>query len=119
MTGGIARERGLARRGVELIDHTQRLQRIVHVADAYDAMTSDRPYRRGMSHEEAIRVLEQYAGTQFDAAIVPVFTNLAGIARTERAQAGVNSLEVRSLAEALNGDRATASPQRSEEVKNA
>src|SRR6185295_9541815 len=77
--------------------------RIVHVADAYDAMTSDRPYRRGMSHEEAIRVLEQYAGTQFDAAIVPVFTNLAGIARTEWAQAGVNSLEVRSLAEALNG----------------
>src|SRR5581483_11429868 len=40
--------------------------RIVHVADAYDAMTSDRPYRRGMSHEQAIRVLGQYAGTQFD-----------------------------------------------------
>ena len=77
--------------------------RIVHVADAYDAMTSDRPYRRGMSHDEAIRVLEQYAGTQFDAKIVPVFTKLAGIARRERPFAGANGPEVRSLAEALNG----------------
>jgi HD-GYP domain-containing protein (c-di-GMP phosphodiesterase class II) len=83
--------------------------RIVHVADAYDAMTSDRPYRRGMSHDEAIRVLEQYAGTQFDAKIVPVFTKLAGIARRERPFAGANGPEVRSLAEALNGALATIS----------
>jgi len=48
----------------------------VHVADAYDAMTSDRPYRRGMSDEQAVRVLQQHAGTQFDPAVVPV---LAGI----------------------------------------
>ena len=94
--------------------------RIIHVADAYDAMTSDRPYRPGMSHEEAIRVLEQNAGTQFDAAIVPVFTKLAGIARRARPPAGASSLEVRSLAEALNADRmAAASPQPSAEVKNA
>jgi HD-GYP domain-containing protein (c-di-GMP phosphodiesterase class II) len=53
--------------------------RIVHVADAYDAMTSDRPYRRGMSLEQAIHVLRQYAGTQFDPAIVPVFANSDGI----------------------------------------
>lgn len=53
--------------------------RIVHVADAYDAMTSDRPYRRGMSHEEAVSVLEQYAGTQFDAATVPVFRIWRGL----------------------------------------
>jgi putative nucleotidyltransferase with HDIG domain len=50
--------------------------RIVHVADAYDAMTSDRPYRRGMSSEHALRVLQQYAGTQFDPAIVPVLTRV-------------------------------------------
>jgi HD-GYP domain-containing protein (c-di-GMP phosphodiesterase class II) len=92
--------------------------RIVHVADAYDAMTSDRPYRRGMSHEEAVRVLEQYAGTQFDAAIVPVFTNLAELARTERKPAGANSVQVRSLAGALNGGTAAA-PQRSPEAKSA
>jgi HD-GYP domain-containing protein (c-di-GMP phosphodiesterase class II) len=92
--------------------------RVVHVADAYDAMTSDRPYRRGMSHEEAIRELEQNAGTQFDASIVPVFTKLVGIARKAR-QSGANSLEVRSLAEALNGDRMAASPERKAEAKNA
>jgi hypothetical protein len=50
--------------------------RIVHVADAYDAMTSDRPYRRGMSHDQSLRVLRLYAGTQFDPAIVPVFVRL-------------------------------------------
>jgi HD-GYP domain-containing protein (c-di-GMP phosphodiesterase class II) len=55
--------------------------RIVHVADAYDAMTSDRPYRRGMSHEQAIHVLRQYAGTQFDPAIVPLFADLMAFTR--------------------------------------
>jgi HD-GYP domain-containing protein (c-di-GMP phosphodiesterase class II) len=50
--------------------------RIVHVADAFDAMTSDRPYRRGMSEPEATRALQQNAGTQFDPAIVRVFVEL-------------------------------------------
>ncbi len=51
--------------------------RIVHVVDAYDAMTSDRSYRGGMGHAEAIRRLEQAAGTQFDPQIVALFTALA------------------------------------------
>ncbi len=50
--------------------------RIVHVIDAYDAMTSDRPYRAGMSHEEAIAILERFSGTQFDPAAVEAFTGL-------------------------------------------
>jgi HD-GYP domain-containing protein (c-di-GMP phosphodiesterase class II) len=50
--------------------------RIVHVADAYDAMTSSRPYRSAMSREEAIRILRQNAGTQFDPGIIPVFVGL-------------------------------------------
>ena len=48
--------------------------RIIHVADAYDAMTTDRPYRPGMTHEAALRVLASNAGTQFDPAVVRHFT---------------------------------------------
>lgn len=40
--------------------------RIVAVADAYDAMTFDRPYRKALSHEQAIAEVERCAGTQFD-----------------------------------------------------
>jgi HD-GYP domain-containing protein (c-di-GMP phosphodiesterase class II) len=50
--------------------------RIVHLADAYDAMTSDRPYRRGMSRQQAIGILKDNAGTQFDPAIVLTFIEL-------------------------------------------
>jgi HD-GYP domain-containing protein (c-di-GMP phosphodiesterase class II) len=51
--------------------------RIVHVVDAYDAMTSDRPYRKGMSHSEAMKVLQKSAGSQFDPSLVQVFAELA------------------------------------------
>ncbi|MEZ5351319.1 MAG: HD domain-containing protein [Bryobacteraceae bacterium] len=49
---------------------------IVHVADAYDAMTSDRPYRLGLSHEIAAGVLRRNVDTQFDAEIVDAFLRL-------------------------------------------
>jgi HD-GYP domain-containing protein (c-di-GMP phosphodiesterase class II) len=51
--------------------------RIVHVADAYDAMTSDRPYRKGMKSNTAISILLQHAGTQFDPTVVEVFAGIA------------------------------------------
>ena len=41
--------------------------RILNVSDAFDAMTSDRPYRRALSVEAALRELARGAGTQFDA----------------------------------------------------
>jgi response regulator RpfG family c-di-GMP phosphodiesterase len=47
--------------------------RIFAVADALDAMTSDRPYRRAMSWAAAARELEQQAGRQFDPAVVDAF----------------------------------------------
>jgi len=50
--------------------------RIIHVSDAYDAMTSDRSYRQGMTHDEAIRILFDCAGTMFDPGIVDVFLKL-------------------------------------------
>jgi HD-GYP domain-containing protein (c-di-GMP phosphodiesterase class II) len=40
--------------------------RILLVADAFDAMTSDRPYRDALSREAALRELEEHAGSQFD-----------------------------------------------------
>jgi HD-GYP domain-containing protein (c-di-GMP phosphodiesterase class II) len=57
--------------------------RIVHVSDAYDAMTTDRPYRRGMTHEEAIRTMRVHAGSQFDPRIVDVFITLFGASPRE------------------------------------
>ncbi|MFW5896867.1 MAG: HD domain-containing phosphohydrolase, partial [Bacillota bacterium] len=47
--------------------------RILAVADAYDAMTNDRPYRSAISHEEALEELKRNAGTQFDPRVVEVF----------------------------------------------
>jgi HD-GYP domain-containing protein (c-di-GMP phosphodiesterase class II) len=47
-------------------DKIPRLARIVAVADAFDAMTSDRPYRKGMPPEAAFEEVEKQAGKQFD-----------------------------------------------------
>jgi diguanylate cyclase (GGDEF)-like protein len=47
--------------------------RILLVADAYDAMTTDRIYRGRLSHERAIAELERCAGTQFDPEVVSAF----------------------------------------------
>lgn len=58
-------------------DEVPRNTRIVHAADAYDAMTSDRPYRDGMSHEDAMAQLSQGAGTQFDPEVVQVMELLS------------------------------------------
>jgi HD-GYP domain-containing protein (c-di-GMP phosphodiesterase class II) len=50
--------------------------RIVHVADAYDAMTSDRAYRKGMSHEHAISILVECSGTMFEPRAVDAFVSI-------------------------------------------
>jgi len=50
--------------------------RIIAVADAYDAMTHDRPYRRAMSREEAKAELWRCAGSQFDPAVVAAATRV-------------------------------------------
>jgi diguanylate cyclase (GGDEF)-like protein/putative nucleotidyltransferase with HDIG domain len=47
--------------------------RILAVADAYEAMTSPRPYRPAKRHEEARAELRRHAGTQFDAEVVEAF----------------------------------------------
>jgi HD-GYP domain-containing protein (c-di-GMP phosphodiesterase class II) len=50
--------------------------RILAVADAYDAMTSDRSYRPALSHAEALARLQADVGTQFDPACVAAFAAL-------------------------------------------
>jgi diguanylate cyclase (GGDEF)-like protein len=50
--------------------------RILFVADAFEAMTSDRPYHAGVGVNEALAELRRCAGTQFDARVVGAFANL-------------------------------------------
>ncbi len=50
--------------------------RIIHVADAYDAMTTNRSYRSRMTHEAAISELMKYSGSQFDPEVVAAFIKL-------------------------------------------
>ena len=51
--------------------------RIITVADAFDAMTSDRVYRRALTLEVALREVHEHAGTQFDPAVVAALDRLA------------------------------------------
>jgi putative nucleotidyltransferase with HDIG domain len=51
--------------------------RLMTIADAYEAMTSSRPYRTTpLSHEQAVNELEKYSGIQFDPEIVPILVGL-------------------------------------------
>ncbi|MFD1775942.1 HD-GYP domain-containing protein [Paenibacillus rhizophilus] len=52
--------------------------RIIAVADAYDAMTSDRPYRKGIAHEQALAILEKGRGTQWDPEFAALFLSYFG-----------------------------------------
>ncbi len=54
------------------------LGRILAVADTYSAMTTDRPYRKALTHQEALAELRACSGTQFDPAIVEVFVGIVG-----------------------------------------
>jgi len=49
------------------------VSRILAVADTYDAMTSDRSYRKGLAHEIAVAEIKRCANTQFDPIVVEVF----------------------------------------------
>jgi putative two-component system response regulator len=53
--------------------------RIVAVVDAYDAMTTDRPYREAMGHEAAAEIMRDGAGRQWDATVVRVVLEMAEV----------------------------------------
>jgi len=53
------------------------LGRIMAIADVYDALTSVRPYKKAFSHEEAVRIITEGSGTQFDPTLVEIFNRTA------------------------------------------
>jgi HD-GYP domain-containing protein (c-di-GMP phosphodiesterase class II) len=53
------------------------VSRIISVIDAYDAMVSNRCYRKGLPHEEAVSRLVKASGTQFDGEVVQIFMPIA------------------------------------------
>jgi len=57
-------------------DEIKREAAIISVVDAFDAMTSDRPYRKALSLNEAIEELKRNAGTQFDVDVVNAFIEI-------------------------------------------
>jgi HD-GYP domain-containing protein (c-di-GMP phosphodiesterase class II) len=89
-------------------EETPLYARIVKVADAYDAMTSDRPYRRGMSHVEAINVLVKASGSEMDAVIVEALASLGDLLKQQAVLGGTQSLQ--SLAYAVRGGTAGPVP---------
>jgi diguanylate cyclase (GGDEF)-like protein/putative nucleotidyltransferase with HDIG domain len=84
---------GLARAAAIVLQHHERIDgtgyptglrgdeiclesRIIHTADAYIAMTRDRPYRKAMKRDDAFAELERNRGTQFDPAVVAALITL-------------------------------------------
>jgi putative nucleotidyltransferase with HDIG domain len=55
--------------------------RVIRVADAYDAMTSPRPFRDALDHGRAVRALTDGAGSQFDPEVVAAFCGLEALAQ--------------------------------------
>jgi HD-GYP domain-containing protein (c-di-GMP phosphodiesterase class II) len=60
-----------------------RAVRIVHVADAFDAMTTNRSYRSALSHAQAVEELRRNSGTQFNPEVVQAFLRLGRFAVSE------------------------------------
>jgi response regulator RpfG family c-di-GMP phosphodiesterase len=69
-------------------DNIPLLGRIVAIADTYDAMTSDRSYRKALPHDVAVAELERCAGAQFDPELVPIFVRAVDEHRAEQRNLG-------------------------------
>jgi HD-GYP domain-containing protein (c-di-GMP phosphodiesterase class II) len=73
---------GLAAQEIPLV------ARIITVADTYDAMTSDRAYRRALPHEVTVNEIVRCSATQFDPDVAGVFTEHIDELRNELRDAG-------------------------------
>jgi HD-GYP domain-containing protein (c-di-GMP phosphodiesterase class II) len=57
--------------------------RILSVVDCYDALRDHRPYRRGLSHEEAMAIVRERAGTMYDPTVVRAFESIQDFVQSE------------------------------------
>jgi len=71
---------------------------IIGIADAYDAMTSDRPYRRRLKDETALRLLRENSGKQFEPRIVEAFVAILTAQFEAEAEAKAKALEEETAA---------------------
>ena len=60
--------------------------RVMAIVDVYDALVSDRPYKKAFTHEKAVEIIIEGAGNDFDPAIVEVFANVKEKFRTIKAE---------------------------------
>ena len=67
--------------------------RIIALADTFDAMTSERPYRMGFDRETALRIIKENAGMQFDPELADQFLQSIGLSGQAGRQGGVESSE--------------------------
>lgn len=84
------------------------MSRIIHVADAYDAMTSPRPFRETYLHDAALAQLEKGAGKQFDPEVISAFRSVETLARIRQAVAdGISAFRLSRTAPAAQASGLT------------
>ena len=99
--------------------------RIFAVADAFDAITSDRVYRRGKSYEAAAKELEEWAGRQFDPKVVAAFHRVPRedweVLHRRSLQSAHEEYQVRHLVQMLESrlEVLSASPQLPAKIRPA
>ncbi|MBT3981070.1 MAG: HD-GYP domain-containing protein [Bacteriovoracaceae bacterium] len=76
--------------------------RIILIADTFDAMTSSRPYRKGLTYQTAFEELREFGGSQFDADLVEAFIH----AMTEELASGNQTFFLKIMGEAFEKNAA-------------
>jgi putative nucleotidyltransferase with HDIG domain len=92
-------------------EETPLTARVVKIADAWDAMTSDRPYRQGMSRNQALAMIRKVAGTQMDPSIAEVFCRLWGSEQTSVQEAVAQGESLTRLSAAVGDSSPVNLPQ--------
>lgn len=69
--------------------------RILSVVDCYDALTSDRPYRKALSSDEALSVLRERRGTMYDPVVVDTFIRLLPVLRESVERVAADNTQTR------------------------